>query len=306
MAASCNFLSDRSVAVTGKVKHLLLCLPLELRQRIYAIIFGPRRLVDIRHVRLELDPWSKSMIYRPKSEKLHERDGLENDEDVNSESEEKLSKSDIEDAYCFSEDFLYEWRTGILEVSRAISNEALDILYRQNVFVVDIHGKGYLKILKFSVTNLRRVHYLRIIARPMGVSYGKPLVFDPQLWLPLLEGLLQFCIVAQQPLAARGYYDAPTLEEDLFEWTTWLDPILKFFSTNLPKTTAVGLDDDGRAETTAIMDTHFDPGYQKVRTITGDFCFERGQYSRESGYWDSDGRDGCNFADGGMGDDWSE
>ncbi len=70
---------------------------------------------------------------------------------------------------------------------------------------------------------------------PMGVSYGMPLVFDPQLWLPLLEGLLQFCIVAQQPLAARGYYDAPTREEDLCEWTTWLDPILKYFSTDLPK-----------------------------------------------------------------------
>ena len=55
-----------------------------------------------------------------------------------------------------------------------------------------------------------------------------------------------------------------------------------------------------------MMDKHFGSGYQKVRTITGDFCFERGQYSQESGHWDSDGRDGCNFADGGMGDDWSE
>jgi hypothetical protein len=306
MAALYNFSSDLSVAVTGKVETLLLRLPLELRQRIYAIILGPRRLVDLRNVRLELDPWSRAMIYRPKSEKLHERDCLEYDEDVDGESEEKLSESNIEDAYRFSEDFMYEWRTGILEVSSAISREALDILYGQNIFVVDIHGEGYLQFRKFSVANLRRVHHLRIVARPMGISYGRPLVVDPQLWLPLLEGLLQFCIVAQQPLAARGYHDAPTLKEDLFEWTTWLDPILEFFSKNLPKTTAIGLDDDGRVETTAMMDKHFGSGYQKVRTITGDFCFERGQYSRESGYWDSDGRDGCNFADGGMGDDWSE
>jgi hypothetical protein len=107
------------------------------------------------------------------------------------------SESDIEDAYRFSEDFMCEWRTGILEVSRAISNEALDILYGQNIFVVDIHGEGYLQFHKFSVANLRRVHYLRIVAQLMGVSYGRPLVFDPQLWLPLLEGLLQFCIMAQ-------------------------------------------------------------------------------------------------------------
>jgi len=255
------------------------------------------------------------MIYRTESEKLRKRDGSEKDDGVDTEYEGKhfdgedgqvLSESGEEDAYRCREEIMYEWRTSVLEVSKAISNEALAVLYGQNIFVTDIHAEDYLKFLKFGVANLRRVHYLRIVARPMGVSYGRSLVFDPQLWLPLLEGLLQFCIVAQQPLAARGYHDAPTIVEDLFEWTTWLDPILEFFSTNLPKTTAVGLGDDGRAETTAMMDKHFGSGYQNVRTITGDFCFERGQYSRESRYWDSDGRDGCNFADGGMGDDWSE
>ena len=139
MAALYNCSSDYSVAVTGKVEPRLLRLPLELRQRIYAIIFGPRRLVDLRHVQLELDPWSRSMIYRPKSEKLHESDDLENDEDVDSESEEKLSESDMKDASRFSEYFMYEWRTGILEVSRAMSNEALDGLYGQDIFVVDCH-----------------------------------------------------------------------------------------------------------------------------------------------------------------------
>ena len=293
MAAFYECSSDRSVGVTGKVEPWLLRLPQELRQRIYAIVFGPRRLVDLRNVRLELDPWSESMIYRPKSEKLHESDDLKNYAYIDGESQEKLSESDMEDAYRFSIDFRYEWRIGILEVSKLIGDEALDVLYRQNIFVVDIHGESYRKFLKFSVANLRRLRYLRIVARPMGVSYGRPLMFDPNLWLPLLAGLLQFCIVAQQPLVARGYYNAPTLEEELCEWTTWLDPILEYFSTALPTTTAIGLDGDGRAETTAMMDKHFASGHQKFRTITGDFCIERGQYSRESGYWDSDGRDSC-------------
>lgn len=87
------------------------------------------------------------MIYRPKSEKLHKRDSWENDEDVNgeveAEDEEKLFESDIEDAHRFSEDSMYEWRTGIIEVSRIISNEALEILYGQNAFIVDIHGECY-------------------------------------------------------------------------------------------------------------------------------------------------------------------
>ena len=201
---------------------------------------------------------------------------------------------------------MYEWRTGILEVSKAISDEALDVLYGQNAFIVDVHGSGCHDLLKFGVANLQRIRYLRIVARPMGISYGRVLILDPQLWLPLLEGLLQFCIVAQQPLAARGYPGAPSLKEDLRKWTTWLDPVLEYFSTNLPKTTVVGLDDAGHAETTAMMNRYFDSGYQKVRTITGDLYFERGQYSRESGYWDSDGRDGCNAADGSWGDDGSD
>lgn len=272
---SYNRSTDCSVA-TGNVGSPLLRLPLELRHRIYAFIFGHRHHVDLRHVKAELDTWWRSMIYRPQSEKLNDMD-------------------------------LFKWRTGILGVSRAISNETLDVLYGQNVFIVDIHGGGGSHLFsKIGVVNLRRIRFLRVVARPMGVCYGTPLVFDPQLWLPLLDELLQFCIVAQQPLTAGGYFGAPTLEEDLCEWTSWLDPILKYFSTNLPKTTAVGLDDDDRAETTAMMDKYFDSGYQKVRTITGDYCFERGQYSRESGYWDSDGRDGCNFADGGIGDDWSD
>ena len=290
MATSINCLSDDPVALTGKVEPGLLRLPLELRQHIYAIIIGSPRLFDLCHVKWGISPWSTHMTFRPMSRKLyekpenvHESDNLENYDYVDSEREEN--------AYRFSEDSMYARTTGILKVSRAISNEAMEVLYGQNLFIVDIHGGPYCDIHNFTVANLQRVRYLRIVARPLGASYGKPLVFDPQLWLPLLEGLQQFWIVAQQPLAAQGDHGAPTLEEDLCEWTTWLDPILKYFSTTLPKTTVVGLDDDGRAETRAMMDKHFDPGYLKVRTVTGDYCFERGTYSWESGYWDSDDRD---------------
>jgi hypothetical protein len=109
------------------------------------------------------------MIYRPKLEKLRERSFPEYDEDID------------EDAYHFSEEFMYEWRTGILEVSRAISSDVLNVLYRQNIFVVDIHGEGYLQFRKFGAANLRRVRYLRIVARPIGISYRRALIFDPKL-----------------------------------------------------------------------------------------------------------------------------
>lgn len=275
MAALYNCSSDCSVAVTGKVEPLLFRLPLELRQHIYAIIFGPRRLVDL-HI-CPISPRSRSMIYRPKSEKPHENDDLENDKDIDGESEKKLSESDMEDAYRFSEDSVYERRTSILGVSRAISNEALDVLYGQNNFVVYI-PLAYHEFPMFGVANLRRIHYLLIMTRPMAIFYESPHVFDPQLWLPLLEGLLQFRFVAQQP--SGGYYDAPTLEEDSCDWTTWLDPILKYFSTNLPKTTAVSLDDDGHAETSSMMDKHFDPNHWEL-VLRARAIFEGINYPRQ-------------------------
>ena len=266
--------------MTGKVEPGLLRLPLELRQPIYAILFGSPRLFDLRHVNSGISPWETRINFRPMSRKLleekknvHESDSQENYDYVESAIERNT--------YGFSVHIRDDWRTGILKVSKAISDEALDVLYGQNVFVVSIHGEIHHDLLKFGVANLRRIHSLRIVARPSGISYGKPLVFDPQLWLPLLEGLQQFWIVAQQPLA----------REDLCQWATWLDPILKYFSTNIPKTRFVGIDDDGRAETRAMMDKYFDPCYLKVRTVTGDSCFQRRSLSRKSGYWDSDDSD---------------
>ena len=280
MAALHKSSSNCSEAVAGKVEFLLPRLPLELRQHVFAFIFGPRRVVDLRHVPLELDVWSRDMIYRPLSEKLRECDRFEN----------RWRTEMLEES---------EWKTGILEVSRAISDEALDFLYGQNTFVVGIYGTDYRRLLKLGAANLRRIHHLRIVARPVGTSYENPLVMDPRFWLPLLEGMVQFCIVAQQPLVARDQLNAPTLEPELCEWTTWLDPVLEYFRATLPKTTAVSLDNDDHAETTAMMDKHFGSGYQKVKTITGDLCFKRGEYSRESGYWDDD-----DFLGGGMDHYW--
>ena len=75
----------------------------------------------------------------------------------------------------------YIWRTVILEVSKAISDEALDVLYGQNIFVVSLNAGSYHDLLKFGVANLRHIRYHHIEARPMGAFYGKPMVFDPQL-----------------------------------------------------------------------------------------------------------------------------
>lgn len=199
---------------------------------------------------------------------------------------------------------VFKRKTGILSVSRQISEEALDVLYGCNLFVALIHGGAHDNFHKFGTKNISRIRYLRLVAQPMGVYYPETLKIESQFWVPLLTNLNQLCLVLQQPLRAGGYYNAPTLEEDWREWVAWVEPILRYVAGQVTKKTVVGIDDNDLVETSALVQRYFPSGYKKVQTVTGDMIFMRGDFSYESGYWDDDG--GMNFADGGMGDDWSD
>ena len=203
------------------------------------------------------------------------------------------------------EDVILKRRTGILSVSRQISEEALNVLYGRNRFSVCVHGGGHGKLLNFGIANLRRIRYLELVAQPMGICFPEPLKLDSQLWVPLLTDLSQLYLVAQQPLRAGGYYNAPSLEEDMQKWVAWLEPFLRYLVQNITAATIVRIDDNNLAETGKVVQACFRPGYEKVQTVSGDRIFKRGMFSWESGYWDDDDS-GMNFADGGMGDDWSD
>jgi hypothetical protein len=102
-------------------------------------------------------------------------------------------------------------------VSSQISEEALDVLYGSNLFMVLINGGAHNNLIRFGTDNIRRIRHLRLIARPMGICYSEILKIETQLWVPLLADLNRLCLVAQQPLDARGYYNVPSFEEDVRE-----------------------------------------------------------------------------------------
>ncbi|KAF8847870.1 hypothetical protein BDZ45DRAFT_681615 [Acephala macrosclerotiorum] len=250
-------------------------LPLEIREKIYLHLLL-RSAVLVQYLNFEVGPWIMSMWEDP----------------------EWLAFDD-------TEDIIPKRKTGILSVSRQISEEALNVLYGRNLFIVAVHGGAHDKLLRFGTANIRRIRYLRLVAQPMGICFPEPMEFNSQLWTPLLTDLSQLCLVLQQPLQAGGGYNAPTLEEDMREWIAWLEPILRYLAQNITETTIVGIDDNDLAETGEVVQKYFRYGYKKVQTVTGDKIFERGEFSWESGYWDDDDG-GMNFADGGMGDDWSD
>ncbi|KAI4192572.1 MAG: hypothetical protein LQ350_008619 [Teloschistes chrysophthalmus] len=242
MAALYDCSDDRSVAVPVKGVCLLFRLPLELRRQIYEYIFGPRR-----HVQLAYDGHHDCRFL--------DGDGLAPEENFNLNGTTRWRE--------MSEG---EKNIGILEVSRVIRNETLDVLYGRDIFVERILPWSALLFPNLGVASLRRIRYLRIVVQPRNPIGGvRPVSLDPEIWLPLLDGLVQFCIVTRrQPWDRAGYWRG---------WNTWLDPVLEYLSANLSKTTAVSIDDDGRAETLALVAKHFGPDFKRGRTVTGDFFF---------------------------------
>tara|TARA_R110002003_G_scaffold3252_1_gene25004 strand:- start:259 stop:675 length:417 start_codon:yes stop_codon:yes gene_type:complete len=138
----------------------------------------------------------------------------------------------------------------------------------------------------------------------MAICYSETLKIESRLWLPLLTDLNRLSLVAQQPLQVRGYFNAPSLEEDMRELVAWLKPILHYLAGKIATADIVEIDDNDLVETRELVQKYFSPGYKKVKTITGDRIFMRGEFSWETGYWDDDGP--MNFADGGKSDDWSD
>jgi hypothetical protein len=88
------------------------------------------------------------------------------------------------------------------------------------------------------------------------------------------------------------------------EWLTWLEPILRYLARNISKPTVMDIDHNDLVETRELVQECFADGWKSLRTVTGGRIFMRGEFSWESGYWGDDS--GMNFADGGMGDDWSD
>ncbi|KAJ4286555.1 hypothetical protein N0V90_013255 [Kalmusia sp. IMI 367209] len=246
----------------------------ELRDKIYSHLHigGP---VDVQSLQFEVDSWTRSMW-----EHNEQFDSFEAMED------------------------LFPRKIGVLSVCRQMSDDALYVLYGCSQFILLIDGGAHDKFMKFGSDNIRRIGYLRIVAQPMGICYPDTIKFDSRVWIPLLTDLDRLCLVVQQPLRVGGYYNAPSLKEDMQEWMVWLESILRYLARNIAKTTIVEVDDNGLEETGKLLQKCFPASYEKVQTMTGDRIFMRREFSWESDYWDDDS--GMNFSNGGMGDDRSD
>ncbi|KAI1478647.1 hypothetical protein K445DRAFT_26851 [Daldinia sp. EC12] len=237
---------------------IFLGLPLEIREEIYLQLLLFRDDVEVKSLSPKLDKWIKSIWHGTQS-------------DFYDEGDPNASRR----------------RTSILRVSRQVSEEALNVLYQRNTFVIHTHAECYDKLLKFGPANMRRIRSLRLVAHSQELGYMEPVRFDPGIWDPLLTDLAHLSLVLQQPWKSRGRRDPTCFDEDLQKWLAWLEPILKYLAENISDSTTVSIDDNESAETSSVVRKCFSSGYQKVQTKIGDEIFERVLPS-DSDFWYDD------------------
>ena len=117
----------------------------------------------------------------------------------------------------------------------------------------------------FTNRNRQRIRYLLIVARPLGISYQPGNVVDDALWHSFLPHLKRLQIVVSPPVKGGDYENGPTFEQDMDRWLTWLRLFLQCFGRHLSEQTKVEIDDDGRAETRALVKDCLPRNYQEIR-----------------------------------------
>lgn len=97
--------------------------------------------------------------------------------------------------------------------SKQISTEALDNLYGDNIFELNINGEGEYHLKKnFTDSNRRKMRYLLVIARSVARLEILP---DNALWSSILPNLKALRIEFAQPVQASSYCGAPTLKQEV-------------------------------------------------------------------------------------------
>jgi len=170
----------------------------------------------------------------------------------------------------------------ILVASRQISNEALDILYGENIFHIYLFSKGEDQLKRvISRANRARIRHILL------VLYGDfSFTLDSTVWndfLPLLKSLR---IVTTEPVFDCGHKGPNPREckevrwrEKRKEWLEWLERIVNCISQTVSSNTVV-LVERGDEDATKLIQKHLPQGDQRHRTLFGEFIIRRERHSR--------------------------
>lgn len=296
----------------------LLRLPFEIRLQIYHYCIPQKYVIEVSNPRFYIRwPFEKKdhtidleNALDFKDDTLDSEDdavGLQGTLEGGSEDDIKNMDADVVYSAGYTLDMEGEYwncsnNNSIFLISKQISNEALDVLYGANIFKLRLHRQGESDLKKnFAEGNRHRMRYLLLSAQPMGVSYQLGRLPDYSLWSSLLPTLKGLRIVAEQPVEALSYFQAPSLEEEIDHWAEWIKPFLQCFGRYLAREVIVQVDINGQAETGELFEECLPHSYREIRCRhVGDVIFKRGRFSFYSLYSDDDDPINSRNADG----DW--
>ncbi|KAF2261220.1 hypothetical protein CC78DRAFT_361330 [Lojkania enalia] len=241
-----------------------LCLPTELRLQIYYYIIPRERVIPVTSPQFNKSPSAKWLHHTSEPDESCDQPGFSYD------SKPELSCKPDYPTHCTTNVFL---------MSKQTSNEALDILYGDNVFRLEIDRDDYYFRTNFTEPNRRRMRFLVISMGPVRLSYRdkRP---DGNLWSPVLPSVKRFRIVAKPP---DHYTYSRSPEQDMNDWLNYRTPYLQCFGSLLSGNATVEVDVDGRKDAFELVKEHI-TNFQEVRCrLVGDHLFRRGRYSNGLG-----------------------
>ncbi|KAI1084814.1 hypothetical protein F5B20DRAFT_523303 [Whalleya microplaca] len=247
----------------NSVRNKLLTLPLELRQEIYAYLL------------VQPDSIKTSKVWFTTAAR-HKR---------------RLAKEGAVDCCgmeygCTHYDKRLRPLTNILRTCRQISEEALHVLYCENIFELHFESRDYhRRFFTIGVENLRRIKHLRmdVWTRYYSYSIASPgedqwLFFygpdryqdDEKYWVALMSQLATLEIILRVP--TWGHHRG---------WPVWvgqLELTLKLIGSNVPDEADVSIEDNESMYVSDVVERCFPKGFKRVQTAWGDAYYKRETY----------------------------
>jgi hypothetical protein len=178
-------------------------------------------------------------------------------------------------------------KNSIFLMCKQISNEALDVIYGENAFMLYLHADGGLDLIRnFTEANRPRMRMLLLTAEHR--CWIRDITPHDTMWSSIIPTLNILRLVAEQPVQMT-YWNAPPLEKEMEKWLTFMRAFLNHFSQHLSEGKLLEVDFDGKSETGEVVKECMSGRYREVRCrLYGDLMFRRGRFSYSSGYWDDD------------------
>ena len=174
-------------------------------------------------------------------------------------------------------------RHAVVLISRQLSEEALDVLYGENVFKASIYWDDQNALNKFALANRQRIRRLHLFAHTY-VAWSLPFNVNLHTLRPTLANLTWLYIVVLLPVGVMNWGNALTLEQDMHEWLTQLKDVLEYVNQHVSSRATIIVHDSNREETRELVKKCLSNGYRKAHSWTGGIWFRSGEFSLDDGY----------------------